>query len=68
MRDKKKIEDQIAELRDRVNKLELLMKTHKHDYSELTGTIPQHEHKGEDIKIHDIDLSRIKLRRPGRGR
>jgi len=44
------------------------MRTHKHDYSELTGTIPQHKHKGEEIKIRDIDLSRIKLRRPGRGR
>lgn len=41
MIDKKKIEDQIAELQARVDKLESLMGTHKHDYSELTGTIPQ---------------------------
>lgn len=63
MIDKKKIEDQIAELWDRVDELESLMRTHKHDYSELTGTIPQHEHK-----VESIDLSKIKLRGPGRRR
>lgn len=62
MRDKKKIEDQIAELRDRVDKLESLMRTHKHDYSELTGTIPKHEHKVGGIGFY----KKIKLKRGGR--
>ena len=61
---KKKIEDQIAELRARVDELESLMKKHKHDYSELTGTIPQHEHKIEGIGLPRI--KKIKLRRGGR--
>jgi len=63
MRDKKKIEDQIAELRDRVDKLESLMMTHKHDYSDLTGRIPQHKHK-----VEGVDSSITNLRGPGRRR